>query len=291
MRTPTWEFSTGALAALLNTSTQVYMVDLLTLTLSGGSVIRYTSADVAVTVNGNTYALGPVIKRGKTKLSVGISVDTLDVTLAADATVTINGTALLPFIAAGGLDGARLSLDRAFASAPGAVWVGMLPLFGGRVSDAAVSRYEARLTVNSDSELLNVMVPRNVYQPGCANTLFDAACGLSKAGNAVAITATSATDSAKTTFSKAAGQSDGFFALGWAVGVTGANAGVGRTIKQYFATGAITTIQPWPAAVAIGDTFTAYAGCDKTQATCSAKFANLARFRGFPYVPSPESMI
>ena len=290
MRSASWETSPGALAAFLNSATQAYMVDLFTLTLSGGAVIRYTSADMPVTVNSLTYAIGPVITRGKTKLNVGISVDTLDVTFAADQTININGTPLLQFIATGGFDSARLSLDRAYAAAPGAAWVGMLPLFQGRESDTKASRYEATITVNSDLELLNAMIPRNVYQPGCSNTLFDGACGVSKAAYAVAGTATSATDPSRTLFSTALAQDPGWFALGWAVGLTGANAGIGRTIK-IFALGNITTIQPWPHAVITGDTFTLYPGCNKTQGACNNKFSNMDRFRGQPYVPAPETVI
>lgn len=289
MRAPSWESSAGALAAFLNSATQVYMADLFAFTLSGGAVLRYTSADAAVTVNSATYGLGPVIKRGRTRLCVGISVDTLDLVLAADASVQVNGVPLLQFVALGGLDGARLTLERAFAAAPGSPWVGTLPLFAGRVADVVASRYEARINVNSDAELLDVMVPRNVYQPGCSATLFDGVCGVSKSASAVSATATSTTDAALVTFSTALAQAADFFALGWAVGLTGANAGVGRTIRA-FASGAITTMQPWPSAVAIGDTFTVYPGCDKTQATCGSKFGNLARFRGAPYVPAPETI-
>lgn len=290
MRVPLWETSPGALVAFLNGTTQAYMVDLYTLTLSGGTVIQYTSADQPITVNGSTYPLGPVIKRGKTRLGVGIAVDMLDVTMAANATVTISGVPLLQFIAAGGLDAARFVLARAFASAPGAAWVGTISLFSGRVSDSSTSRYEAHLTIASDSELLNVMIPRNVYQPGCSNTLFDGTCGLSKASNAYAATATSVTDANLTTFSTGLAQAAGYFSLGWAVCLTGPNAGTGRTIKV-FASGAITTVQPWPAAVAVGNTFTVYPGCDKTQATCTTKFSNVLRFRGQPYVPAPETVI
>ena len=290
MRVPSWESGAGALAALLNSATQVYMQDLFTITLSGGAVVRYTSADVLVTVNALAYAAGPVIKRGTTKLSVGIAVDTLEVGLACDASVTIAGVPLLRFIAGGGFDAARIVLARAFAAAPGSAWVGTLDLFQGRVSDTNITRYEASLTVSSDSELLNVMIPRNVYQPGCGNTLFDGTCGLAKAAFSATITASSATDAARTTFSATMGQPAGYYSLGWAVGLTGANAGTGRTVKSS-ATGAVTTIQPWPTGVAIGDTFTVYAGCDKQQATCSGKFSNLPRFRGQPYVPAPETVI
>lgn len=291
MRTPSWESSAGALVALLNSSTQVHMADVYTLTLSGGTVLRYSGSDTPVTIPGTTWSLGPVIRRGNTRRRVGVTVDSLSLSLAADATVQVNSVALLPFIAAGGFDGARVVLERAFAAAAGSPWVGLLPLFQGRVSAVpSASRYEASFTVASDGELLDTMIPRNVYQPGCGNTLFDTACGLAKASYAVATTATGATDAARTTFNTALAQATSYFAQGWAVGVTGPNAGVGRTIKA-FAAGAITTIQPWPVAVGIGDTFTVYPGCDKLQATCSAKFANLARFRGHPYVPAPETIL
>lgn len=289
MRAVAWETSPGALAAFLNSATQVYMVDLFTFTLSGGSAVRYTSADAPVTANSLAYSLGPTIKRGTTKLAVGISVDTLDLTLGADDSVTVGGVPLLRLVAAGWLDGARLSLERAFSPGPGSAWVGGLGLFSGRVADVKASRFEATIGVHSDAELLDVMIPRNVYMPGCSNTLFDGTCGLLKSAYAVTGTATSATDSSKTAFSTALAQAADYFALGWAVGLTGANAGVGRTIKA-FAAGLVTTVQPWPAAVAIGDTFTVYPGCNKTQATCSSKFSNLARFRGYPYVPAPETI-
>jgi uncharacterized phage protein (TIGR02218 family) len=289
MRLPTWESSAGALLAFLNSTTQCFMADLFTITLSGGTVLRYTASDVPVTINGNTFAVGPVIKRGRTKLTVGISVDTLDVSISADSTVTVNGVPILQFIAGGGFDAASVLLERAFTSAPGAAWIGTVGLFAGRIGPGTTSRYEATLTVNSDSELLNTMVPRNVYQPGCSNTLFDAACGLVKSTFASSAAASSATDATGRTFSTAMGQASGYFAQGWAVGLTGPNAGVGRTIKT-FDGGVVTTIQPWPSAVAIGNTFTVYPGCDKQQATCRGKFANLARFRGQPYVPAPETI-
>jgi uncharacterized phage protein (TIGR02218 family) len=151
------------------------------------------------------------------------------------------------------------------------------------------SRYAAVLTVNSDSELLNAMVPRNVYQPGCSNTLFDNACGLVKSSFAATVTAAGPTDAALTTFSLTASQTANRYAQGFAVCTAGANAGVARTLKSN-TSGALTSVRPWPAAVAVGDTFTIYPGCDRQQATCSSKFGNLVRFRGQPYVPAPETI-
>jgi len=289
MREITWQSGAGALMALLNSSTQVYKIDLYTIILSGGGIVRYTSADVAATVNGKTFAAAPAITRGSTKVTIGVTVDALQLTIAADSSVTINGVPLLQFIAGGGLDGSRIILERAFASAPGSAWVGTITLFQGRAGDPTVSRFSASLPVKSDSELLNVMVPTSLYQPGCLNDLFNSTCGLSKASFAVAATATTPTDATLRVFSTGLGTASGYFDMGFAVGVTGPNAGVGRTIKSY-AGGVFTSIQPWPVAIGVGDMFTMYPGCDKTQATCSSKFANLIHFRGYPYVPAPETV-
>ena len=43
--------------------------------------------------------------------------------------------------------------------------------------------------------------------------------------------------------------------------------------------------------IAAGDAFTLVAGCDKTAATCAAKFANIANFRGFPHIPGQDTML
>jgi uncharacterized phage protein (TIGR02218 family) len=40
-----------------------------------------------------------------------------------------------------------------------------------------------------------------------------------------------------------------------------------------------------------GDTFVIRAGCDKRLETCRAKFANVAKFRGFPHIPGQDAVI
>lgn len=299
MRRPSWESSAGALAALLNGSgnTQLVMADLYTITTPGGLLLRYTNQQRAVSVNGVTWSAGPLLKRGQTRLAVGIQVDTLDVTLAADASVQVNGLPILQFIARGGFDNARLALERAFAASIGAAVTGTLELFSGRISQArSVTRLEARLTVKSDSELLDVQVPRNVYQPPCMNTLYDPACGVNRATHTTASTAQSATDSARLYFTHNLAAAAGTYDLGVITFTSGANASVSRTVRKYetvvgSGVNRITLMGPLPAAVANGDAFTISKGCDRQQSTCNTKFTNLARFRGTPYVPTPESIL
>ena len=39
------------------------------------------------------------------------------------------------------------------------------------------------------------------------------------------------------------------------------------------------------------DAFVVRAGCDKRIATCGAKFANVANFRGFPHIPGQDAVL
>lgn len=278
-----------ALVTLLNGSQTLAYADLYTFTLQGGGVLRYTSADVPVTYGGNTFALGPLLSRSRTKLGIGISVDDLEINISADSAVQVNGKAMMTFLASGGLDGARLKLERAFMVDWSTAPAGTLVMFAGRVSDVTMGRYEARLVVRSDTELLDVKVPKNLYQPGCMNTLYDAACGKSRAALTVANAVAAAPAPTKSVFGSTLGQAASYFDLGVVTFASGANSGISRTVKSY-AGGQVTLIAPFPFAPAVGDTFTIYPGCDKTQATCNSRFANLQRFRGQPFIPVPETV-
>ena len=41
----------------------------------------------------------------------------------------------------------------------------------------------------------------------------------------------------------------------------------------------------------LGDTYTIVAGCDKTAATCKARYANLVNFRGEPFIPGTDAIL
>lgn len=290
MRTALWETSAGALATLLNSRAPLNKADLYTLTLQSGTVLRWSGSDVAITGNSQTWSLGPGLRRSRVRFTVGLSVDSLQVTLTDVLGTTINGTPLIPFIRAGGFTGARLQLDRCFWGVGDSAPVGALLWFGGRVAEVPlVDRYEAQLVVKSDVELLDVMIPRDVYQPGCLNTVYDATCGLARASFTVTGAATSASTADRTTFDHTMPQALSYFDLGVIRMTSGANNGVSRTVKRHTNI-SMTVMPPWPFPVASGDTFSIYPGCDKQQATCSSKFSNLARFRGQPYIPAPETV-
>ncbi len=85
-------------------------------------------------------------------------------------------------------------------------------------------------------------------------------------------------------------QAAGYFSGGEVQFLTGANAGRRMEIKEFSNT-QITLALPMPNNVAVGDTFNAIAGCDKTISTCIAKFNNAVNFPGEPYVPGMDKML
>lgn len=276
------------LIALLNSSQQFIMADLYTFVLIGGTVLRYTGAEGMLMVGGSVFdGTTILIDRSKIRTVIGVEVDTLDLTIQALPTHLIGSTPFLTALKNGALDGATVKVERCFMPTWGDTSLGTVILFSGRVADMEVGRTEAKVRVNSDLELLNIQMPRNLYQPGCLNTLYDGACTLAKASFGVA--GTVGAGSTRNLLSNGLAQAAGWFDMGTVTITSGVNAGVSRSVKQY-SPGVLALMNPLVSACAPGDTFTVYAGCDKAQATCSAKFNNLANFRGFPYVPVPESV-
>jgi uncharacterized phage protein (TIGR02218 family) len=81
-------------------------------------------------------------------------------------------------------------------------------------------------------------------------------------------------------------QPDNYFTNGTITFTSGLNTGLSAVIKHHAGT-AIDLFLPTAFLVAPGDTFTVQAGCDKTLATCGAKFNNVINFGGFPHI-SPD---
>ncbi|MGV8988114.1 MAG: DUF2163 domain-containing protein [Cypionkella sp.] len=86
----------------------------------------------------------------------------------------------------------------------------------------------------------------------------------------------------------------GWFASGTVTWTSGANVGRITEVLAHDLAGSIVTMTLLEApvrAIAIGDSFIARAGCDKRIATCGAKFANVANFRGFPNIPGQDAVL
>lgn len=278
-----------ALIALLNTGIQFTMADLYTFTLAGGSVLRYSSAPTALVANGFSFALGPKFERSKTKTVIGTQVDELDIKIYPETTDLIGTTPWLQAAWQGQLDGALLQLERAFMPTYRDTSPGTVILFAGRISDIDCSRTGIDMKCRSHLELLNIQMPRRLWQTSCTHVFGDAMCQFDRA-------------SLQASFACLAGSTEmqivstvnptpqGLYAQGTVTALSGANAGDSRTIAA-MSNGTVTVKPAFLSTPATGDQFRLLPGCDRTIATCTNVFNNAVHFGGFPYVPTPETAV
>lgn len=279
----------GALTTLFASNSAFSKADLFTWTFADGSVLRTTSADVPLTWGGNTFAsCAPAIERTKVKLKVGVDADSMDLTIYPNPSSFVSGLTWQVATRLGYLDGAQLLVETAYIQTWPTV-VGTMHVFQGQVSDAYPERTKIRATIKSTLELLAQPFPRNVYQSVCNRTVYDAGCGVAKAGFTATGTIVASPAPTLTSFKTGNAQAAGYFDQGVITFTSGLNAGLKRTVKRYDPATGFTFALPLPVAPAAGDTISVFAGCDKTLATCRTKFANEGKFRGFPWVPNPET--
>jgi uncharacterized phage protein (TIGR02218 family) len=288
--------TSSALISYLNTAranadVPLLMADAFTFTLRSGLVLCYTNVDVTFSYNGNTYLGNSILVDGlKYKAAVGLEVDQQQITIAARSTDTItSGAPFLQALRDGSFDGAEIVRYHVFFSDTiGGTAIGSVLLFKGRLGVIdEIGRTSAKLTVNSDLALLDIDMPRNVYQPTCLHTLYDSGCTLVK--NAFGTNGTVGSGSTASVINWSAASAN--FQQGSITFTSGVNAGVTATVGSVVAGTSMTLLYPLESVPAAGDGFTVYYGCDHTPGTCQAKFNNLSNFRGFPYVPPPQMAV
>jgi uncharacterized phage protein (TIGR02218 family) len=288
--------ASSALIAYLNSArasadVPLLMADAFIFTLRTGLTLCYTNVDVTFSYNGNTFLANSVLVDGlKYKAAVGLDVDQQQITVAARAIDTVSGGA--PFLQAlrdGSFDGCEIERDRVFFSDRiGGTAIGAVTLFKGRLGTVdQIGRTSARLTVNSDLVLLDIDMPRNLYQPTCLHTLYDSGCTLVKNAFGTNDTVGAGSTASVINWSGAAVA----YQQGSITFTSGVNAGVTANVNSVVASTSLSLGYPPQSPPNAGDAFTVYQGCDHTPGTCQSKFSNLANFRGFPYVPPPQMAI
>lgn len=277
------------LIALLKGSDQFIMADLYTVTLVGGLVLRYSAAPTALSVNGYNFALGPRFERSKTRIIIGTQVDELEVRLYPEPTDLVGAATFLEAAWQGQLDGALLQLERAFMPTYGDTSAGTVVLFAGRVSDIDCTRTSIDIKCRSHLELLNVQMPRRLWQSSCTHLFGDAMCQFDRSTLQRTFAAGSGSTQAQiaTVVSPAPAN---LFVQGTIVAMSGANAGSSRTVAN-MSDGLVYVKLAFLSPVLVGDLFRLLPGCDRTLATCNNLFNNATHFGGFPYIPTPETAV
>ena len=266
--------------------------DLYTIWLASGAIITVTDLDLPVAWNGYTYAANSILFSGlKYKCSLGVNVDSQQVSVFARSSDTLGGVPFMQALQQKALDAAILQREKAFfanwtLSGAALVPVGAAIMFKGRVAQIdSIGRTSAQVTVAADTTFLDIDMPRRLLSPQCTHVLYDSGCGIA-AGTYSASGTVGA--GASYSFIPWSAASAGY-AQGTITFTSGRNSGAERTIVSASSSG-LTLAYPLDHAPAAGDAFTAAQGCDHSMATCQARFGNLANFRGYPFVPPPQIM-
>lgn len=304
----------SGLVALLGTGSFVF-ADLYEFKLLTGQTLRYTTSDVDVTYNGNTYSSELFFDQSGNKAvghwKTGLDVDTwviyimpveFDPVTGTQFPIKIGSTPWLAAAAAGALTGAEVDIHRAYWPSWPQPWTSPLPAhsdgsgtfvivdyFAGRVASVDVMRNQAVVSINSWLDQFKLMMPRNLWQATCSWTLFDAGCKLSQASFAVSGTAQAGSSQSQIVTAGLA-QPAGWFSLGQVTMTSGLNSGFRRMVKSFDGV-TMFLVAPFPFTLNAGETFTGFPGCDKLGSTCSNKFQNFINFRGEDLIPKPETAV
>lgn len=304
---------------------QLLVWRLYTISLAGGGILRLADSDFDIKavssspapapVNGFTYSASTTRidqKQSKTQAhwKTGLDTDTYTLVLMPRPVDPITGAPFpdtigsVPFLQAcngGALAAADFQVDEAyFGTLPtwpmppgGAAPVDCRTIFAGKVGEVDTTNALAVLTISDYRDVLSISMPRRFYQAPCTHTLFDLDCNADGNMSAAAfgINGTVAAGSLQASIigqglPPPAGSKT--YTLGRIMMTSGLNATFQRTIKSWDGASTLSLLAPFPFTIAVGDTFTAYPGCNKLRTTC-ALFNNSKNHGGTPNIPPPET--
>ena len=247
-----------------------------------GLALGFTSHDRDLTIGGLVYRAAPGMLPSAVSLSDGFDVDTLDVSgaLTSDAISDAD-------LAAGRWDGARVRLFAVDWERPEDE---ALPLARGELGDVTVRDGGFSAELRGPTALLERPVVE-ATSPECRAELGDPRCRVDMAGRRRIVRIAAVEDNATIRVALAEGVANahGYGRMRW---IDGANSGLSAMILSSGpASGGGTRIvlrEPPALAMTAGDLVELTEGCDRAFATCRARFANAANFRGEPYLPGND---
>ncbi|MCX5478446.1 DUF2163 domain-containing protein [Kaistia geumhonensis] len=251
-----------------------------------GLTLGFTDHDVAFAFDGVTYDAATGFTATEIEANLGLSVDNLDVESAISSDLITADD-----ITAGRWDDATVEIWRVnWSDASQRILVRK-----GSIGEVTHGSVAFSAEIRGLAHELN-QSKGNTYQRMCAAVLGDGRCKINLAAaefqgsGSVSV----ALDGRYLSVSGLEDFAEGWFTFGVLTFTSGANAGVAIEVRQNLWRQSDVTITLWqraPLPIAPGDTFTIVAGCDKTFATCKAKFDNHLNFRGFPYIPGNDAVL
>lgn len=262
------------------TAAELDIVELYEFNLQNGANAYFTSHDRNISYGGNSYQAIP-IRRSEVKYHSDLQVDKVQVEMGLiGVKIGAQQFSIPTVIKRDYLRNAHCKitlLDRKTS--------GTYLLFEGwATGEIAYNKGILSMQVGSILDKLQDRFPKIIYSETCNHAHFDAYCGLNKAD-----WRENGTTAAGTTLFKV--YADLFLfsykPQGWWCRGEFVLGDCSRTVLAH-EDGYIILMMPLWEVPTPGETFTCTAGCDRTGATCKAKFSNYANFLGFEYIPKPE---
>jgi uncharacterized phage protein (TIGR02218 family) len=254
-------------------------------TRSDGQVFGFVDHDQDVTIAGVTYRAAEGLGTTAAQATADLQPGTMDV--SAFLEVSTEGE-----MEAGLWDEAAITAFEAPWDAPPAT---LDPTQANILTHGhlgQITRQTGRFTaqLHGMTEQLDTAIGR-MYLPGCPWRLGDSRCQVNLAEWTRTGTVTGVGADARYVFSDTGqGEEAGWFAEGVITMTSGVNVGRSMDIRLWEPP-TFTMHRPLPYPVAVGDTYSAVTGDDKTGTTCVVKFNNFNRFGGFPYLPGPDAVM
>lgn len=291
-------FTEGDVQALI-LSRQFVFADCYTIKAVNNDAILCTNVqeDVIVTPWGGGVKVqftsgGMKVSGIRMNLGVGVDIDEQDAQLDFEEDVTFQGLPMSVALLWGRFDGGTISRDRYFAQDWGSdnqptVWMGGTRLFSGNFADLEeVGRSYCKFKARSDLAKLNINMPKQLFQPGCKNVIYDAGCKLARGSFQVNGTVGAGSTQSRINWAGAAAN----MKLGTVYMVVGPGVTLIRTIRDVIPGTALILSNPFEQVPMVGATFATYQGCDRSYTRCGV-LGNQANFRGFKTVPTEETAI
>jgi uncharacterized phage protein (TIGR02218 family) len=236
--------------------------------IQGTNEWRYASCDSAIVYNAKTYQPYP-ISRDRIKQTTDPFKNDLKLVLPRENNFAAQFLGFAPD------EITSVTIYRGHA-----VDLNFITYWKGRVIGAEVSGNE--VTIDCESIFTSVRRPglRAVYEYTCRHALYGVACKAAPSAFEVSGTIASISSNGLVLTITAAGS----FASGYFTGgMIGQLTGTRRFITNH--TGSDITLSRPVQEFGIGLDIKLYPGCDHTKETCNNKFANIANYGGFPWIP------
>lgn len=245
--------------------------------------IGFTDHDRDLNFDGTTFEAAAGFTASEMRDSVGLSVDNLEVASALSSERLSEAD-----LAAGVYDDARVEIYRVNWAAPEQ----RVLMRSGSLGEVRRAGLTFTAEVRGLSHYLQQPKGR-LYQFTCDADLGDVRCKVLlsdpvyRGEGAVG----EASSDRRFTASGLDAFEDDWFSRGLLTFTSGAAIGQSIEVRTHGKAGDVVSIELWAPArapLASGQTFVVTAGCDKHLATCQAKFANVANFRGFAHMPGND---